>query len=128
MTTMTKAQPTTDLKGLIERARARRKWDSARGMERADTPIPYLEEELATALESILSRQPFEMDGCVVKMQLVPVSLHVDMIEAWSKLALERIKNPEANKGFEASMHETYRAILAASAASVSESGNVKGV
>ncbi len=84
---------TTDLKGLIERARARRKWDSARGMERADTPIPYLEEELSTALESILSRQPFEHEGEMLVVVPAPSEKSIDeavtrlyrCFKGWSK-------------------------------------------
>jgi hypothetical protein len=38
---------------LVERLRSRRKWDSARGMERAESPFPYLEEEAADRIEAL---------------------------------------------------------------------------
>jgi HAMP domain-containing protein len=38
---------------LVERLRSRRKWDSARGMERAESPFPYLEEEAADRIEEL---------------------------------------------------------------------------
>jgi len=62
MTTMTKAQPTTDLKGLIDSLR-----DHQNGGRRQEC------EDAATALESILSRQPFEADG--QRLQLVACTL-----------------------------------------------------
>jgi hypothetical protein len=62
---------------LVERLRSRRKWDSARGMERAESPFPYLEEEAADRIEE-LERA---LAALVAAVEALPGSVFFDMID-----------------------------------------------